>query len=335
MKSIGCGSKIENPDSLRGVINRLPYDLRKKWRDTADQMTEDQDREIKFEDIVAFVEKQACAASHPVFGDISALSWDHEREKNTYSKTKGKRFAIKGEDADQGRSNERKEDPGSERKGNPKNCPKCTRDHYLHDCPEFKRESSDERAQFVRSKKLCFNCLKPYPRVQDCRKKRACKDCGRKHSSLLPHPPVAGGNANKDQNSADKQQENPAEQGREPAAPKINNGFIEVEPVLCGFTGMSKVTIGLPVVPVKVTGIGCEKPVITYAFLDNGPNPTFCTEDLLNELGLKGEETSFSLSTIEKQNSKVKCSVVSLVAHNLLYTSFANFMRSYPKARGC
>ena len=41
-----------------------------------------------------------------------------------------------------------------------------------------------------------------------------------------------------------------------------------------------------------------------------------------NELGLKGEETSFSLSTIEEQNSKVKCSVVSLVVHNLQEDEF-------------
>ena len=32
LKSIGYSSKIENPESLRGVINRLPYDLRKEWR---------------------------------------------------------------------------------------------------------------------------------------------------------------------------------------------------------------------------------------------------------------------------------------------------------------
>jgi len=66
LKSTGYSSKIENPDSLRSVINRLPYDLRKKWRNTADQISEEQDREIKFEDIVVFVEKQARAASHPV-----------------------------------------------------------------------------------------------------------------------------------------------------------------------------------------------------------------------------------------------------------------------------
>ena len=75
------------------------------------------------------------------FGDIPARPWNHEREKNTYSKPKGKSFANKGDDVDQGRNKETKEDPAGERNGNSKNCPKCTRDHYLHDCPEIKRES--------------------------------------------------------------------------------------------------------------------------------------------------------------------------------------------------
>ena len=72
------------------------------------------------------------------FADISARSWDHEREKNTYYKPKGKSFAIKEDHADQGRSNESKEDPAGERNGNPKKCPKCTGDHYLHVCPNLR-----------------------------------------------------------------------------------------------------------------------------------------------------------------------------------------------------
>ena len=160
----------------------------------------------------------------------------------------------------------------------------------------------------MRSKRLCFNCLKPYHRVQDCRKKGACKDCDRKHSSLLPHPPVAGGNANKDQNPAGKQQENLAVQGREPAVPKVNNGFIEVEPAL----RMSKAKVGLPVVPVKASGIGCEKPVITCAFLDNVSNSIFCTEDLQNELGLKGKERQVSHYPLLR-NRTVRSNVVLLV----------------------
>ena len=167
--------------------------------------------------------------------------------------------------------------------------------------------------------------------MQHCRKKGACKDCGRKQSSLLTHPPVPSGNQNKHQNPPGKQKENRAVQGREPAVPKVNNGFIEVEPALSGFTGMSKATVGLPVVPVKVTGKGYEKPLITYAFLDNGSSSTFCTEDLLNEFGLKGEETSFSSPTIEKQNSKVKCNVVSLVVHNLQENEFIDLPSVFSK----
>ena len=78
---------------------------------------------------------------------------------------------------------------------------------------------------------------------------------------MVPHPPVAFGNANKDQNSAGKQQENPAVQGRESAAPKTT-GLLE----------SSLHFVVLHVVPVKVTGIVCEKPVITYALLGNGSN---------------------------------------------------------------
>ena len=109
---------------LTSCINTLKsIDLRKKWRNTADQISEEQDKEIKFEHIVIFVETQARAASHPVFGDISARFSDHEREKNTYSKPKGKSFATKGDNANQGRSNESKEVLTGERNGNPKNCP--------------------------------------------------------------------------------------------------------------------------------------------------------------------------------------------------------------------
>ena len=52
LKSIGYSSKVENPDSLKGVINRLRFDFRKKWRNAADQISEDQDREIKLKTLL-------------------------------------------------------------------------------------------------------------------------------------------------------------------------------------------------------------------------------------------------------------------------------------------
>ncbi|KAL9980361.1 hypothetical protein ACROYT_G008936 [Oculina patagonica] len=40
LNDIGYLSKIENPDSLRKVVARLPFNLRQKWRDVADDITE-------------------------------------------------------------------------------------------------------------------------------------------------------------------------------------------------------------------------------------------------------------------------------------------------------
>ena len=50
----------------------------------------------------------------------------------------------------------------------------------------------------------------------------------------------------------------------------------------------------------------------TYAFLDNGSNTTFCLEPLAKELNLSGKEPTLSLTTMEKENSKTDCQVVSL-----------------------
>ena len=58
LKSIGYSSKIENPDSLRGIVERLSCNLRKRWRSTADKITETEDRQITFDDSVAFIEKE-------------------------------------------------------------------------------------------------------------------------------------------------------------------------------------------------------------------------------------------------------------------------------------
>lgn len=51
---------------------------------------------------------------------------------------------------------------------------------------------------------------------------------------------------------------------------------------------------------------------MTYAFLDNGSNTSFYSEKLAKQLGLSGNETSLSLTTMEKENSRADCLVVSL-----------------------
>ncbi|PFX12473.1 hypothetical protein AWC38_SpisGene23567 [Stylophora pistillata] len=162
-------SKIENPESLRGVIERVPFHLRKRWRATADKITEGEDREIRFDDIVAFVEKESRTSSHPVFGDILRPN-DQEREKKgaRSSKFKNNNFATRvGSDnhsGGNGNGNWQWQfycNSNSIGNGNPRNFPTgmssapnktcllCKQVHRLEDCPEFKRKSYDDRVQFA------------------------------------------------------------------------------------------------------------------------------------------------------------------------------------------
>ena len=70
--------------------------------------------------------------------------------------------------------------------------------------------------------------------------------------------------------------------------------------------------IGLAMVPVKVKAPGCHVAVEPYAFLDSGSNTSFSSEDLICQLGLSGRQTTLSLTTMERENSKAKSHVVSL-----------------------
>ena len=49
--------------------------------------------------------------------------------------------------------------------------------------------------------------------------------------------------------------------------------------------------------------------VITYALLDNGSTNTFCSTDLLAQLGSCGKKTSLSLTTLDREGSKMKTSI--------------------------
>ena len=79
LREVGYLNKIENPDSMQRVIERLPFPLRQRWRDVANDITNNKHREITFEDIASFVESKARALNHPVLGTINTERRTKER----------------------------------------------------------------------------------------------------------------------------------------------------------------------------------------------------------------------------------------------------------------
>ena len=68
---------------------------------------------------------------------------------------------------------------------------------------------------------------------------------------------------------------------------------------------------------VKVKAKGQDKKVLTYAFLDSGSNTSFCTDALLRKLDAKGAKTTLSLTTMQRTNEAIECSLINLEVSDL------------------
>lgn len=65
------------------------------------------------------------------------------------------------------------------------NCFKCNKDHLLYRCYEFKRLPYNKKLDFVKSKRLCINCLKGNHYANSCPSKYNCFHCNKRHHSLM------------------------------------------------------------------------------------------------------------------------------------------------------
>ena len=54
------------------------------------------------------------------------------------------------------------------------------------DCDVFKVKSLDERKEYAKTEKLCFNCFSKGHSLKDCNSKYRCRvnNCNKKHHSL-------------------------------------------------------------------------------------------------------------------------------------------------------
>lgn len=75
---------------------------------------------------------------------------------------------------------------------NPRGCDCCGVAHKLVHCDEFKALSGEQRQEFARQKRLCFNCLEGGHSYLTCAGDR-CNKCGQQHHQLLCRKVQGGG----------------------------------------------------------------------------------------------------------------------------------------------
>ena len=88
LKEIGYLNCLENPDSLRKIVERLPHPLRLKWSDLVDTISQKEKRDPNLKDISEFVEAKSRAANHPIFGKVQS---EQRPPFNTRTNTRSRR----------------------------------------------------------------------------------------------------------------------------------------------------------------------------------------------------------------------------------------------------
>ncbi|XP_043212074.1 uncharacterized protein LOC122376326 [Amphibalanus amphitrite] len=229
-----------------------------------------QNMKSDFGDIVEFVERQVCICSDPVFGVKEMMD-----AKSSHGKSFKSTFYTATTNSDV-------------------RCYACDECHTIESCPVLLQMDISARIEKIKEKRLCFACLRPNHVSKHCRRRMQCRHCDKRHPSLLhvefkpvtrPSLPPHHDSVSTDPNSSTPQNK------------------------LCG--GTKAVTSGtvLPVLPVQLSVSG-KAPVKTYAFLDNGSQSTFITEELRSQLGQTGEETLLTITTVEHTASPVKSRLV-------------------------
>lgn len=72
-------------------------------------------------------------------------------------------------------------------------CYVCEQNHPIYTCPQFSGYSAAQRETFAHENKLCTNCLVKGHFERDCKSQYTCKQCQKRHHTLLhvrPNAPV-------------------------------------------------------------------------------------------------------------------------------------------------
>ena len=73
--------------------------------------------------------------------------------------------------------------------------------------------------------------------------------------------------------------------------------------------------MALPIVPVKVRAKGQTVYYYTHALLDSGSTKTFCSDALIEKLGVKGQQVNLSLTSVNSRgNANVEVVALEIVA---------------------
>ena len=88
-------------------------------------------------------------------------------------------------------------------------CPLCKDSHELDLCEKFTKMAISERKKFAHSNALCWGCLKWGHLYKDCRGRKTCRICNRRHPTSLHDTSITCQERAPNPESSESSQRNP------------------------------------------------------------------------------------------------------------------------------
>ena len=195
MEGSGRSTKLEEPDTVRKLVLKLPFNLRVIWRRLVDDIMETETRAIRFRNFVEFVDHEARVVSNPVFGSIVEDTKpkldrrDGRLQKGSLTKRAGElSFAA------QVGSSQNAPTGFAPARGTPPSVGEvsrlyCQAGHTLENCISLRNRPYMDRIEFLKSKGLCFGCLSSDHVAKSCPGRKSCTfpNCTKKTSCSPTH----------------------------------------------------------------------------------------------------------------------------------------------------
>ena len=303
MKTMQSMGDLDSTETLRLVSSKLPSYSAVKWCRHAHERQTKSKKIITFSTFMNFVREEAELANDPIFSP-DALKAESEKT-GTQTKWGWKNKSKKKDDSDLSANS-----LVTSGTPHPSDLPSLTKpfaDQTDQACPLcngqwFLKSSVDERIEFIRSKALCFSCFKSGHMSSGCRNRSICKECGRRHHTLL--------HGVKPKSTESRPQ--PDRKSQETQRPSNKNEPLSEKPPVSGSASSNLISVTHSSATESASIItNCRiiqvllfhkdnpaKAIKVYALLDDASDTTFVTTQVQRELGIKSVESSLDLSTM-------------------------------------
>ena len=175
-------------------------------------------------------------------------------------------------------------------------------------CDNFSALSLDEKHNFIRSRRLCFGCLRYGHSNRDCQRRLRCSKCDRQHPTLLHDDRKQQLNSHVAPLMPPIQSDRPARSYFEASAPvqfqSTNRGVGSSRPSIPPQQGPKTATsnkvnttnvpisqhISAMIVPVHLSHKSCpDQKKLVYAMLDSQSDTSFITDQTLDSFNAPTE----------------------------------------------